>query len=84
METSLGARVPVSEVRDFVQSGRLAYIIQRAGFRFDHFAIGPYRGITATVDALKIGCHVFPWAEVRDVLVRLGLPTDSIEDVQSV
>jgi hypothetical protein len=62
VETSKGARVPVDEARRFLAV--LPRLIERMGQESEE-RIGHYARISATLDGLRIGCHLIPYSEVR-------------------
>lgn len=63
VETSWGARVSVEDARKALRM--LPRLLARMGQRDESESIGHYRGASAGPDALRIGCHTIPWAEVR-------------------
>jgi hypothetical protein len=71
VETSKGARVTVDEARRFL--GILPRLIERMGQESEE-RIGRYSRISATLDGLRIGCHLIPYSEVRAFCAFYGWP----------
>lgn len=71
VETSKGARVTVDEARRFLAV--LPRLIERMGQESEE-RIGHYSRISATLDGLRIGCHLIPYSEVRAFCAFYGWP----------
>lgn len=69
--TSKGARVPLEEARRFLAV--LPRLIERMGQESEE-RIGHYSRICATLDGLRIGCHLIPYSEVRAFCAFYGWP----------
>ncbi len=70
VETSWGARIPVEDARKALRM--LPRLLARMGQRDESESIGHYRGASAGPDALRVGCHTIPWAEVRAFCAYYG------------
>ena len=69
IETTMGARVLVSDVREFIEFD-LPKVKSKLGLRHDVYC-GPYHGAIATDSELIIGCHHFKWEEVERLTKEL-------------
>lgn len=69
VQTSKGATVPVDEARRFLAV--LPRLIERMGEESAE-RIGHYSRICATLDGLRIGCHLIPYSEVRAFCAAVG------------
>jgi len=87
VETTRGAHVPRSYVVAFIREGlpalfrTLAFGIPEDGVRFDSARIGAFQGITLTPKEFRIGCHAFPWREVRILANSLELEAPQLPEV---
>lgn len=80
VESSGGARVPLEACLSFFRN-TLQTVIACKGERFSEIQLGAYRGVTATDKGLKVGCHLFPWKEVRGFAVAAGVNPDTLAAV---
>lgn len=71
VETSQGARVPLSDVASFVADS-LPHLVASIGKVFADMIIGSYRGCKATQEHVQIGCHRIPWSEIRALAMEQG------------
>ena len=69
IETTMGARVEVDDVICFIEED-LQRVIATGGRVMDA-SVGPYHGVTSTLDYLSIGCHSFKWEEVNRMVRTL-------------
>lgn len=81
VRSSLGACVDVDAVRGFLRDS-LPRLVSAARANPERRAgdpgamVGDYRGVSVTRDGVAIGCHAFPWREVRAFAEHVGIPVD--------
>lgn len=68
VETSHGARVSLEDARRVL--AMLPRLFARIGERDDTLEVGHYRGVTATPDSVRVGCHNIPLSEVREFVAH--------------
>lgn len=69
LESSMGARVPMTEAKRIYNM--LPRLRKRPG-PVPALSVGHYGGLEVTADAIVVGCHRIPWAEVEATAKHCG------------